>query len=75
MTHTEIVKKLIGSIQPVGETNTDNERYENLKAMTALIFDLLEEIEKVSELKDRHEFSVKRAGQTANKFLTLLQQG
>lgn len=31
MTNTDVIKKLIGKINTIGETNTDNERFENLK--------------------------------------------
>lgn len=27
----EVVKKIIGKIEPLGETNIDNDRFENLK--------------------------------------------
>lgn len=71
MTHLEIVKKLIGPIRPVGETNTDNERFENLKNLCQLVDDLVTEIDSVGcDFKDSHEFSVKRASEYASKFLT-----
>ena len=41
MTNTDVVKKLIGKINPIGETNTDNERFENLKAMCELVNNLI----------------------------------
>jgi len=44
----EIVKKLVGKINPVGETNTDNARYENLKVMTGLVDNLLVDINTVA---------------------------
>lgn len=69
MTHTEIVKKLIGQIQPVGETNTDNERYENLIKMCGLIEDLAADVNKVASEVSRQEYSIRRAGEYANKFL------
>lgn len=70
MTTHEVVQKLIGSITPVGETNTDNTRYENLKAMTELVTLLVTEIDEVAMLKDRHQFSVGRAGEFAHRYLT-----
>jgi len=70
MTIHEIVKKLIGAINPVGDTGMDNDRLENLKAMTRLINDLLVDIVIVAtENKDRQEYSRKKAGEFANKFL------
>lgn len=69
MTHTEIVKKLIGNINPVGKTETDDERFENLKQTCNLVSELLYDISIVSLKKDRGEFSIKRAGQYASDFL------
>ena len=65
----EIVKKLIGEIDPVGETNTDNARFENLKAMTELVDELLSDIYRVARGNNRHEYSINRAGQFASSFL------
>ncbi len=65
----EIVKKLIGEIDPVGETNTDNARFENLKAMTELVDELLSDIYRVAQGNNRHEYSINRAGQFAASFL------
>ncbi len=70
MDHTAIIKKLIGPVAPVGETNTDNERFENLKAMCLLVDNLLNTIEDVAyKNKDSHEFSVKRSADYAKDFM------
>lgn len=68
-TEYEIVKKLIGEIQPVGETNTDNERYENLQEMCDLIRNLVADVIKVSQEVNRQEYSIKRAGEYASNFI------
>lgn len=68
MNYYEITKKLIGEIRPVGETNTDNDRFENLKAMVDLVGKLVEDIEDVATCANRSEFSVQRAGNLARKF-------
>jgi len=65
----EIVKKLVGEIDPVGETNADNDRFENLKAMTELVDELLSDIYRVARGNNRHEYSINRAGQFASSFL------
>ena len=80
----EIVKKLVGKIYPVGyadlrnanlrnadlgETDADNDRFENLKAMTKLVDDLLTDINWVAQQNNRHEYSINRAGQFAASFL------
>ena len=71
MTHTEVVNKLIGSISPIGQATQDAERFENLKAMCSLVDDLVFQINMVArENKDAPEYSVRLAGQYADKFLT-----
>ena len=70
MDYTEIVKKLIGYIDPVGETNIDDKRFENLKAMCELVNNLVTEIDEVSFYnKNKDEYSRKRAGEYDNNFL------
>lgn len=58
----DIVNKLVGPIEPIGETNNDNERFDNLKTMCELVDDLLHQIYWVSA-RNRlsHEASVKKA--------------
>lgn len=65
----EIVVKLIGPTCPIGETNEDNARYENLKVMTHLVGKLLFDIDMVSKYKSCPEFSKSRAGKMAQGFL------
>ena len=69
MEYYEIVKKLIGPIDPIGETNEDNDRYENLKEVTDLVDKLLFDIVQVALQKDRGEYSISRAGKFADEFL------
>lgn len=67
----EIIEKLIGSIEPIGDTNADNERFENLKVMCELTNSLVRKIDDVSyRHKNSHEFSVKRAVEYADNFLS-----
>ena len=71
MTNTDVVKKLIGKINPIGETNTDNERFENLKAMCELVNNLIIDIDDMAyQNKDSRKYSVKRASEYASNFLT-----
>lgn len=73
MTVYDIVHKLIGPINPIGETNTDDRRFENLKDMTELVDQLLTDIDAVSYVnKDMAEFSRKRAAEYATKFFNQL---
>lgn len=73
MTNTDVVKKMIGNINPVGETNTDNERFENLKAMCLLIDNLILDVIAVIHNKSSYEYSVKRAGEYADGYIKTLK--
>lgn len=74
MDYAEIVKKLVGQIEPVGETHTDEKRFENLKQMTALVDQLICEIQEVAEFRDRVESSLARSGRHAHNFLLFLRE-
>lgn len=63
-----IVTRLVGPIDPVGESHTDDKRFDNLKTLTDLIDRLLGDIERVSSNKSRHEYSMKRAGEHCIEF-------
>ena len=64
-----VVKKLVGPLHPVGETHTDNDRFENLKVLTELVDKLVDDIDRVIPNKNCHQHSMKRAGEFADKFL------
>lgn len=67
----ELVEKLTGKIMPVGETNEDDRRYENLIVLCDLVEKLVSDIDAVSyNNKDRVEFSIKRAAKHASDFMT-----
>lgn len=68
----EVVVKLIGPITPVGDSGEDRVRLENLKTMTALVEDLLEDIDRVIPNKQRAEGSMRAAGMYASRFFDSL---
>jgi uncharacterized protein YaaR (DUF327 family) len=71
MTTHEIIKKLVGSIEPLGETSEDERRFENLKNFTNLVHALVLDLDEMAyRHKHSHEFSVKRASDFASKFLS-----
>lgn len=71
MTIYEVVGKLVGGINPVGKTETDDDRFENLQTMCKLVDRLVTDIDRVAyECKDRPEYSLKRAGEYAHNFIT-----
>jgi hypothetical protein len=69
MDYYEIMKKLIGNIEPVGESHTDDPRYGNLKEYMALAERLLVDIASVAGYADRPEYSMSRAGTLAKEYL------
>ena len=67
----DVVTKLVGKIKPIGEANTDNERFDNLKVLLSLVDNLLADIDDLEfNCKNSHESSVKRASDLAGEFLT-----
>ena len=47
MTNHGLIKKVIGEINPVGESNADAKRFENLKEMCNLVESLLYDIDDI----------------------------
>jgi hypothetical protein len=71
MTNADVLKKLVGEIKPVGRTEIDLQRFENLQELCFVVEVLLLDIDEVaSKYKDSQEYSVKRAADYAKKFLT-----
>lgn len=66
----EVVKKIIGPVNPIGETREDEARFLNLKLETELVNALLTDIDHVIPYKTREEYSMKKAGEFADKFFT-----
>lgn len=66
----DVVKKLLGPIEPVGETNTDDKRYKNLEDTITLIDKLLFDINQITPNATRDEASMKKAGKKAIQFLS-----
>ena len=70
MDNYDVVRKLIGEIRPVGETNEDINRYENLKAMCELMDKIDTAIKDVAwDFKNRSEYSIKQSVKYAEDFL------
>ncbi len=71
MTHTDIVRKLIGPINPIGKSEVDAERLENLKEFTNLVDALLQDLDQlVYDNRHAHEGSIKASRSFATQFLT-----
>lgn len=69
-TIVSVVKKLVGDIHAVGETNIDNENFEHLKVMGKVVNMLLDDITDEATNVNRWEGSVVR---NAEKALDILK--
>lgn len=69
MTNYDVIKKLLGSIEAVGDANIDEKRYSNLEATIEVTEKLLSDINISSHDADRQEASMKKIGRFAKNFL------
>ena len=69
MSTEEIIKKLFGEIRPVGETNTDHERYNNLSNYEQVLILVTNELINCAEDKDDVRYSVNKIGKRAFNIL------
>jgi len=60
MTIYEVVKKLIGSIKPYGETNIDKKRLDNLEYHKQLTESLILDLVDSAQFRKRKEYSMKK---------------
>lgn len=70
----EIVKTLTGEIEPIGETYTDEARFENLKTLCTTVDYLIGHIDSIVHNARYTEHSQKAAGEYAKKFLGELKE-
>ena len=66
----DVIKTLIGTISPVGETSVDKMRCDHLSSHYEITEMLIEDIGKVaSRYCHRNEYSMNKAGKRAKKYL------
>lgn len=65
----EVVKTLVGEVDAVGSSHLDVERLENLKVMTRVVDELIEEIIQASKTKDYFQYSMQKIGRYAFEYL------
>ncbi len=65
----EVIEKLVGKIEPQGESHIDCLRYENLKVLCEVVRHFEEDIFRVTRHTSRYEASMKHAGEYADKFI------
>ena len=73
MDEYDVITKLIGPIQPTGETFADAKRLRNLETTIDLIQRLIADIRHASVAKCRTESSMKAIGEAAADFLEELK--
>ena len=67
----DIVDKLVGNIEPVGNTTIDNERFENLKVYCELINEMVRKVDDVTyNNRNSTLASVKKANDYIWNFFT-----
>jgi hypothetical protein len=70
----EVVRKLIGPINPVGDSHLDAQRIENMKAYVNLAEKICMDIQDIaSNNKDSPMHSVKKIGKIAQDFIRVLE--
>jgi hypothetical protein len=65
----EVVMKLVGPVNAVGDHYEDQKRLENLKMLTEVVDVLLNQIDDASRTAERAEASMKAVGLYAKNFL------
>lgn len=66
----QILIRLNGEVEPIGETNADNKRFDDLIRLQETLDILLDEVYFVCKHADHYEFSRQRAGKQAIDWLT-----
>ena len=74
MNYYEIIKKLIGPINPIGESNQDTHRLNNIDATIEVVGELLSDIKWAANAQGSHEASVAKIGKRAQAFLDELKE-
>jgi hypothetical protein len=69
MTVLDVLRLLVGPIRPTCDQAIDDQRFENLKQMMAVVDSLLEEISSVADMKDAHAWSIERAAKAADEYI------
>jgi len=70
----DVTHRLLGEIEPQGESNIDEARLLNLKDTIDLTEQLVNDIILVARHKGRGEYSMNEAGVTADKFIDYLKE-
>lgn len=65
----DIVMKIIGEIEPIGEAHTDDARYINLLTLLGTLDVLIDEVLDIAPDIYRSEYSIQRAAREVNDWI------
>lgn len=68
----EIIDRLIGDYEPIGETNHDDNSNNNLDLLCDLVYHYLKKIYFLMPNKNRVEYSIKTSGEIAENMFNIL---
>lgn len=74
LTYYDIVKKLVGKVYPVGSSEVDARRFENLEQTTELVDKLVDDLVDVVRTTDNGEHSIVKAKEYSKNFLKNLAE-
>jgi hypothetical protein len=74
MDYYEVVKKLIGTIEPIGDSSIDERIFKNLKKMIDLVDMMIIDLEEIVPMRFRQEASIKKAGLEVNRYFNGLKE-
>lgn len=65
----DIVFKIVGEIEPVGETHTDDSRFNHLQTLLNTLDILIDEVTFLLPCENRYEYSMQRAGKEVRHWI------
>ena len=65
----EILERLLGKIQPTGESREDEIRYKNIENYKKALNFIMSSLEKASLYSDKPQYSMQKIGKKCEKFL------
>lgn len=70
----EVTKRLLGVIEPAGDSSIDETRFLNLEDTIELTDKLIDDIIYVARHKGQHASSIDKSGSRADKFISELRE-
>lgn len=70
----DIIKKLIGEVEPYGDSNIDRERYKNLDLLGEVTNELICRLGGIADYRDDNRYSVSKMGKLAYEDLIIIKE-